>query len=355
MSGFLGKIYASLDQVVLTRMDNGCFEPQSALPDWFVYHVHKQEQGYDVVENFPYLGCFMDDAEAHWQLQDASPLRSGSWIETDAYGKNVAFEALIMFTEGQRVMVLERLGEKYREEVALLQTVRDGLLTQEMLESEVQRRTLQIRQREEEIALKLISLTSYRDEETGAHVRRIGLYAAAIARALNWERSRVDDIRVAAPMHDIGKVGIPDSILLKAGTLNDEEFTIMKRHTQIGAQMLEGTGIPVMEMAAEIAKHHHERWDGTGYPDGLKGEAIPITARITAVVDVFDALVNERVYKPAMRESEALAILRDMSGKHLDPEIVKIFLYLLPTIRRIREEVVEADEPSGVLASPVID
>lgn len=352
MSEFLSMVYASLNKVVLTRQSNGLFQPQSVLPDWFVYLTGSSEAGeYDLVSSFNYLTAFIYDATEHWESMRANPLRSGPWIETDSLGREVSLEATVFMVDQQPVMVIERLGEKFDHEVAMLQRIRDGLLTREMLESEVSLRTRQIRQREEEIALKLISLTSYRDEETGAHVRRIGLYAAAVARELGWEKSAIDDIRIAAPMHDLGKVGIPDRILLKAGALNDDEFSEMKRHTLIGAQMLEGTGIPVLEMAAKIARHHHERWDGTGYPNGLKGNAIPLEARITAVVDIYDALVHKRVYKEAMAEEEALAIMQDVAGQHLDPELLQLFMRLLPEMRRIRREVSETEGESDLMVN----
>ena len=284
MKDLFAKLYASLDKVVMLRMANGQFKVVSTIPDWFAYHARRGGEagdGYDLALNFPYLSCFIDEANGHWLEQRAEPLRSGPWIETDARGQEMAFEASVMFIDGECVLVLQRLGEKFRDEVQMLQHIRDGLLTQEALESEVKLRTLQIRQREEEIAIKLISLTSYRDEETGTHVRRIGLYASTIGRALGWDDARTDDIRVAAPMHDLGKIAIPDRILLKAGALNDDEFATMKTHTLIGAQMLEGSGIPVLDMAAKIARHHHERWDGSGYPDGLSGRDIPVEARVT--------------------------------------------------------------------------
>ncbi len=352
MSDFLSMVYASLDKVVLTRQSNGLFRPQSVLPDWFVYLVGSSEVGeYDLVDSFAYLTAFISDAEEHWDSMQTQPLRSDSWGETDSLGREVSLEATVLLVDQQQVMVIERLGEKFDHEVAMLQRIREGLLTREMLESEVRLRTRQIRQREEEIALKLISLTSYRDEETGAHVRRIGLYAAAVARELGWNNSTINDIRIAAPMHDLGKVGIPDRILLKAGALNDEEFSVMKRHTLIGEHMLGGTGIPVLEMAAKIARHHHERWDGTGYPDGLKGDAIPLEARITAVVDIYDALVHKRVYKDAMAEEEALSIMQELAGKHLDPDLLHLFIRLLPEMRRIRMEVTEVDDELNVLAN----
>ena len=352
MSDFLSMVYASLDKVVLTRQANGLFSPQSALPDWFVYLVGSSERGeYDLLNRFVYLTAFIGDAEAHWDEMKAGVLRSDPWVETNSLGREVALEATVMLVEHRQVMVLEHLGEKFEREVAMLQHIRDGLLTREMLESEVRLRTRKIRQREEEIALKLVSVTSHRDEETGEHVRRIGLYAAAVARELGWDTSKINDIRIAAPMHDLGKVGIPDRILLKAGALNDDEFSVMKRHTLIGAQMLEGTDIPVLDMAAKIARYHHERWDGTGYPDGLKGDEIPLEARITAVVDIYDALVHKRVYKDAMAEEDALAIMQDVAGKHLDPHILQLFIRLLPEMRRIRMEVSETDDESDVMVN----
>jgi len=222
--------------------------------------------------------------------------------------------------------------------------MRNSLLAKEGLEAEVRRRTLQIKQHEEEIAIKLVSLTSFRDEETGAHVRRIGLYAAAMAKALNWTQEAIDDIRIAAPMHDIGKIGVPDRILLKAGKLTDAEFSIMKRHTEIGAKMLENSRIPSLDMAAEIALCHHERWDGSGYPVGLVGDAIPITARITTIVDVYDALVHERVYKLALSEDETVTLMAEQRGKHFDPQLLDVFFSLLPVMRRIRSQVQEIDD-----------
>lgn len=351
MSDFLSKVQHLLDQVVLTRRSDGYFTAQSAPPDWLIYHAgkHTYQGGFDIVQSFVYLSCFIDDAMMHWQNPVDMPITSDIWVETDASGREVAFEAQALAINGQQVLLLKRLGNKhYLAHRGLLQNLRDGMLTREVLEAELRVRTKQIRQREEEIALKLISVTSFRDEETGSHVRRIGLYAASIAGAMGWSRALVDDIRVAAPMHDIGKVAIPDSVLLKAGSLNDEEFSVMKQHTVIGHKMLKGTGISVLDMAAEIAYCHHERWDGTGYPLGLKGNEIPLSARITTIVDIYDALVHKRVYKAAMEESEALSLMRNMSGHHLDPEVFRVFLNLLPVMRSIRHSVLE-DDDAGVL------
>ncbi|AFM25791.1 HD domain-containing phosphohydrolase [Desulfomonile tiedjei] len=209
------------------------------------------------------------------------------------------------------------------------------------LEWSVQERTAQVRAREEQIILRLLSASEYRDDETGAHIRRIGMYSSVIAQALGWDSQTVDDIRLAAPMHDVGKIGIPDRILQKPGQLTPEEFEIMKKHTEIGGCILDNSDIPVLRMAQEIALSHHEKWDGTGYPRGLAGEAIPQSGRIVAVVDVYDALIHKRVYKPALPEEEVLSILSDGRGKHFDPIILDHFMNLLPEMRRIRTQIRE--------------
>ncbi|MBJ6609496.1 MAG: HD-GYP domain-containing protein [Candidatus Thiothrix moscowensis] len=346
MDSLFASIYHTLNIAVFLRRDEQCFALQAQMPEWLMFFLGTSiaPQTCDLTDVFPYLTCFMDDAEQHWQAKRSAPLTSGVWVETNELGQELALEATALWADGQAILLLQDLGEKYRQEVSRLQQVRDGLLTQEKLENEVQKRTLKLKQREEEIAIKLVSLTSYRDEETGAHVRRIGLYAAAMARALGWPACQIDDIRMAAPMHDLGKIGIPDKILLKKGKLTEVEFSIMKRHTEIGAKMLQDSNIPALDMAAEIALCHHEKWDGSGYPRELHGEEIPLAARITTIVDIYDALVHERVYKKAMCEKEAVELMSSMAGAHLDPQLFRVFMELLPVMRRIRTEVHEIDD-----------
>jgi putative two-component system response regulator len=206
------------------------------------------------------------------------------------------------------------------------------------LEQEVRDRTADIRNREEQIALHLISASGYRDEETGEHIRRIGLFSAVLARELGWSRDEADNIRIAGPMHDVGKIGIPDSILRKPGRLNDEEFVIIKKHPLIGAQILGDTEIPLLAMAHDIALYHHEKWDGSGYPFGLAGDAIPPTAQIVAVADVYDALSNDRVYRNALPEEQVLAIMTAGRGSHFNPEVFDCFIKNLREMRKIREQ-----------------
>lgn len=216
------------------------------------------------------------------------------------------------------------------------------------LEQKVRERTAQVRRREEQIVLRLVSASGYRDDETGEHIRRIGLYAAAIARELGWEPQAVADMQLAAPMHDVGKIGIPDRILQKPGKLTQTEFEIMKTHTEIGGKILDDPEIPLLRLAREIALSHHEKWDGSGYPVGLAEEAIPESGRIIAVLDVYDALVYDRVYRPALPEEQALSIVSEGKGKHFDPRILDCFFSLLPEVRLIRQQVKERSYDSSV-------
>ncbi|MHB8810424.1 MAG: HD domain-containing phosphohydrolase [Desulfobulbaceae bacterium] len=203
------------------------------------------------------------------------------------------------------------------------------------LEQEVRDRTADIRNREEQIVLHLISASGYRDEETGEHIRRIGLFSAVLAKQLGLNQEQVDNIRIAAPMHDVGKIGIPDKILRKPGKLTEEEFAIIKKHPIIGARILGDPEIPLLAMAHDIALYHHERWDGSGYPYGLAGAAIPLVAQIVTAADVFDALSNDRVYRDALPEEQVLAIMAAGRGSHFNPEIFDCLLGMLPEFRNI--------------------
>lgn len=209
---------------------------------------------------------------------------------------------------------------------------------QRRLEEEVRRQTAGIRRREEEISLRLVAAGEYRDQDTGEHIRRIGLFAGAFATALGWDQAAADELRLAAPMHDVGKIGIPDNILLKPGRLTEPEFEIIKEHTRIGTELLAGSGIPLLRLAQEIALTHQEKWDGSGYPQGLKGTEIPECGRMVAIIDVYDALVHDRVYRGALSEEEALEIMKEGRGTHFDPDMFDVFLRVLPELRVIRQE-----------------
>ena len=206
------------------------------------------------------------------------------------------------------------------------------------LENKVREQTRVIRKAHEETIHRLVTASMYRDEETGAHIRRVGMYSALMAEALGWSHDDVERIRMAAPMHDIGKIGIPDAILQKPGALTPEEFEVMKRHTIIGAEMLAGSESSVLELGRTIALSHHERWDGKGYPLGLAGDNIPESARIVGIVDVYDALTHDRVYRSALSEGKAIGIIENGLGTHFDPCLLRLFLSLLPEMRRIGRE-----------------
>ena len=212
------------------------------------------------------------------------------------------------------------------------------------LEAKVLQSTQEIRAREEEIILRLLSATGCRDDETGAHVRRIGLYSVEMARALGWNSVEVDQIRLAAPMHDVGKIGIPDAILRKPGKLTAEEFEIMKGHAEIGAGILGGSKVPLIQMAREIALSHHERWDGSGYPNGLAEKEIPLSGAIVAVVDVYDAMIHDRCYRRAFSEAQALSIMASAGDRYFGSHVFECFMDLVPALGRIREDVGEGNQ-----------
>ncbi|AWN34996.1 HD-GYP domain-containing protein [Methylobacterium radiodurans] len=183
-----------------------------------------------------------------------------------------------------------------------------------------------IEAREREIIALLMRAAEHRDTDTGNHVARVSAYAGIIARRLGFDPAGVRTLQLAASMHDVGKIGVPDAILLKPGPLTAEERVEMQAHAERGRRILEGSTSEVVRLAAEIAASHHERWDGQGYPAGLRGEAIPLPGRIVAVADVFDALVSDRPYKEAWPLERAKAFLHEQAGQHFDPACVAAFL-----------------------------
>ena len=198
----------------------------------------------------------------------------------------------------------------------------------------------------QEIIKKLGHAAEFKDNDTAKHIARISLYADVLANALSasdaWRSLLVD----ASPMHDIGKIGVPDRILNKPGKLDDAEWQIMKMHPQYGADIIGESQSSLLNMAREIALYHHEKWDGSGYPHGLGGERIPLSARIVAVADVFDALTCERVYKKPWPMDKAIQLIRDESGKHFDPTVVEAFERSIPEFKRIKTEYADQFEPT---------
>ncbi|SFK14507.1 HD domain-containing phosphohydrolase [Methylophaga sulfidovorans] len=204
------------------------------------------------------------------------------------------------------------------------------------LEQQVKIRTQQLEQSRLEIIKRLGRAAEYKDNETGNHILRMSHFAEMLALAASLNESFAADILTAAPMHDIGKIGIPDHILLKPGKLNADEWEVMKTHVKIGADLLADTDVPLLKLASNIALTHHEKWDGSGYPNGLKGKDIPIEGRICAVCDVFDALTSERPYKKAWPIDKAVDYLTEQKGHHFDPELVEHFLSILEEVLHYR-------------------
>jgi putative two-component system response regulator len=192
--------------------------------------------------------------------------------------------------------------------------------------------------------IRLAAAVEYKDHDTRAHLWRMSQYSAIIAREMGFDPEWVENLRLAAPMHDIGKIGVPDAILNKPGKLNDEEWVEMKKHPVYGADILKDSDNILMQMSATVALCHHEKWDGSGYPRGLKGEDIPIEARIATLADVFDALTSKRVYKPSFSLDETMGIIDRDAGKHFDPKVVEAFRRSLSSITEIMTKYAPRDD-----------
>jgi len=203
------------------------------------------------------------------------------------------------------------------------------------LEHEVRRRTADLHESQLEVVRRLGRAAESRDYGTGMHITRMSRIAHLIARAARMDPDECELLLHAAPMHDIGKIGIPDAILLKPGPLDPDEWEEMKRHTTIGAELLAGSHSPVVQLGEVIALTHHERWDGSGYPHGLAGDATPLVGRISAIADVFDALISERPYKDAWDHQSAANEISSQAGRQFDPELVDLFLGLQPALEHL--------------------
>ena len=209
------------------------------------------------------------------------------------------------------------------------------------LEQMVRKRTRDLAEKRLEVVRKLGRAAEYRDNETGLHVVRMSYYSRTLAASLGLKEAELDRLLQAAPMHDVGKIGVPDSILQKPGKLDEAEWVIMRKHPKIGAHILDSPDDPLLQDAGLIALNHHEKWDGSGYPNRRAGEEIPLFARIVALADVFDALTTARPYKRAWPVPEALSYIRGESGTHFDPRLIPRFFDALPEILEIKQRYAE--------------
>ena len=212
-----------------------------------------------------------------------------------------------------------------------------------LLQHEVDKATAAVLQRERELVIRLSKAAEFRDPETGGHIHRMAHYSSLIAKQLGLSATFQQEILEAAPMHDVGKLATPDYILLKPGRLDADEMVIMRRHAEIGAQILAGSSSPLIRLAEEIAGSHHEKFDGSGYPKGLVGEAIPLSGRIVAVADVFDALTSERPYKRAWSIDDARRFLIENSGSHFCPRCANALLEAWDEVLAIKSNFADAD------------
>lgn len=239
------------------------------------------------------------------------------------------------------------LSENLRQRSRIEDRLRDTILDLERSENALEHS-------QEETIMRLSLAVESRDAETGSHIERMGKYCHLIASKLGWSDDRCELLRVASPLHDVGKIAIPDEILRKPGALTDEERKEIERHAEIGHKILAGSDSRLLDLAARVALTHHEHWDGNGYPNGLAGEKIPIEGRIAAIADVFDALTSDRVYRPAMTVERTLSIMTEGRGTQFDPELIDLFIDSIEEVLQIRDgrDLLPADDEPRTATKP---
>lgn len=296
-----------------------------------------KEQATDLILldiNMPY----MDGYEVIKQLKELNdPLMPPIIVLTAQHGQEYLLRAL---NEGARDFVTKPFDRV--ELLARVRNLMEAHLAHRMIHDQksvldelVRQRTKELHKAQLEVVNRLGMAAEYRDEDTGSHIVRMSHICFLLAQGVGWNQSDAELILNASPMHDVGKIGIPDGIMLKPAKLDADEWTIMKTHATIGGKLLKDETSPLMKMACEIALTHHEKWNGSGYPMGLSGDAIPQSGRIAALADVFDALTSERPYKKAWTIEAAVDLIKNESGQHFDPALVDVFLIKLPQIIKI--------------------
>lgn len=346
----LGQVYAELgdsalarqkftDALVLARslgaspsevnvlINLGRLELQEGRPVAAVNHLHSGLERARTTDNLKSILSISDlMAEAYGRLENTSQ-------HVFYLKETLRLERLVKFEEHQQRAhdfshQLETERAKHQAEAYRLlnETAQQA---KRQAEEEVRQQTYELELARREVVMRLGIAAEYRDDKTGSHTQRVSQLSAQLAQQVGFSGDDVELIRLAARLHDVGKIGVPDAILLKSGKLTVNEFEIMKHHTTIGARMLQGGRTKLLQMAEEIAQHHHERWDGSGYPIGLAGERIPLVARIVALADVWDALTTERPYKEAWSYERALLEITAQSGRHFDPALTETFVSMV--------------------------
>jgi len=303
------------------------------------------ESGMDLVRNvlvlYPHTAVIMVTGLDSTVLANAA-------LDMGAFGYIIkpfeANEVLINVANALRRRRLEMESRLYRENLEDVVKTRTMALQQALQWLEKSEKELRLSR--EETIQRLAIAAEYRDSATAQHIQRMSHYCELLARRYGLSAERCDLIRTASPMHDIGKIGTPDHVLLKPGKFTQDEFNVIAQHAEIGYRILAGSDAEILNVAATIALTHHERWDGSGYPRKLKGEAIPIEGRIASIADAFDALTTARVYKPAFDFDHAVDLMSKHRGEHFDPELLDVFLASLNEIKRIHEEYADRVTPN---------
>lgn len=296
-----------------------------------------------IIESYPDMHVVMVTGDVDVQTARTSLTRGATDYISKPVNEDELEEVVKRSLAGRRLLIENRA---YRENLEKMVKERTGQLEETV--GELREANAQVERAYRESIYRLAAAAEYRDEETGNHIRRLGAYSYHVARGMECDKDFLALILVASPMHDVGKIGIPDAILLKPGKLNSAEFTEIKKHTTIGARILSGSSSPLMQMAESIALNHHEKFNGSGYPGGLVGEDIPLEGRIVAIADVFDALTSTRVYKPAYSVEKSVAIMEEEMKGSFDPQVWTAFNAVLDDILEASRQYADEEAKNGV-------
>lgn len=360
------ELFGALDLLVTERCLPDGFQVVAPVPDFaarlFPQSVCRGRTVMDLQES-PFIAHFLEEAESFWRENSKGFLKSEPWVESDASEREYGLEALAVSLGDRKIFVIRMLGLDFEHRRNLLQSARERLLLQRRLEKLVRERTRELALTHDATIEMLASLTETRLPETGGHIMRTKGYVHLLARIMMdhprfrhfLDEETIDHLHRAAPLHDIGKIGVSDTILMKPGTLTDAERHELMRHPLYGRNAILQAerklgGSRFLEMARIIAYSHHEKWDGTGYPEGLRGEEIPIPGRIMAVADVYDALVSKRVYKGPLLHENAVALMSREKGSHFDPDLADAFAAHADLFRQIAHKYADFDEERAALS-----